>query len=133
MLPLTSLFCLAILALLSLQARAEAGLRDDLPPELGLSQARWSVNRAVDPAAAGASPWGSLQIVSMPSSAFGSQRARPQRALRLNSAGLTRSLREIGLPVSQCQTLARMPSRLRSNGGGINLQLSLTLSLSCRY
>lgn len=131
MLPLTSLFCLAVLALLSLQARAEAGLRDDLPPELGLSQARWSVNRTVDQAAT--SPWGNLQIVNVPSSAFGAQRARPQRALRLNSAGLTRSLREISLPVSQCQTLARMPSRLRSNGGGINLQLSLTLSLSCRY
>lgn len=57
---------------------------------------------------------------------------RPHLALKFNATAVTESMRSMGVDVSDCIGLARMPSKLNSDGGP-RLKVSAIMNLHCKY
>ena len=104
----------------------------------GSSLARAGLARAAsDPRPTDRTATASITIIELPRSGPpnngtpGSQRAH--HALSIDSERPARMLRSLGLDASHCATRLRMPSKLRRDGEGVNLDVQAHVGLACRF
>ena len=75
----------------------------------------------------------SLEIVTLPTTVGAIRADRPRHALRMPSQAIANTMRQFGFQVSQCETLTRVPSKLRQSEGSVHLDVALTFKVSCKY
>ncbi|MGQ5525568.1 hypothetical protein ACUHMQ_20260 [Chitinimonas sp. PSY-7] len=74
-----------------------------------------------------------FEIVTVPATPGTVRVDRPRHALRMTSQTVANAMRQFGFQVSQCETLTRLPSKLKRDEGSPRLELALTFKVSCKY